>query len=435
MRNKGITLVALVITIILLLILAGVVINLALGENGLLKMASNTTKTYKIEEIREKVKLALLDYNSRKMTKEEEPEVEDALKNLLENGTFQEINKETSIGIIDDYEITLSKEKGEVVIGEIAKAGLRINVSNITITTDGTTEAKDKEVEQGTPLIINFTHSIEGGTTTVDKTLPYTTDGTETEVTFTITGVVNGENCTKELTIPFANKYREPSISDMVEIGDFVNYSVGNWTQADMEKLGTMYSGTSEPTAQGKFGMFNVGMSKDSSINTYGSYTNQFANGWRVLSKNADGTINIIHAGTCEAYYSSSNNAVAGANLLKNLRDWSMYEDCSTDSVNTSYAVAGSAHCLTKSEMNIIATNNSIRNIGVYYWTSDVEGSNAVCFYTSKGLVTGGGNGSFGIRPVVMLKSTVKVEAQAGQTTHTTPATAWNLILEETTGE
>ena len=42
MRNqKGITLVALVITIIVLLILAGVSISLVLGQNGVLNQASN----------------------------------------------------------------------------------------------------------------------------------------------------------------------------------------------------------------------------------------------------------------------------------------------------------------------------------------------------------------------------------------------------------
>ena len=38
-RNKGITLIALVVTIIVLLILAGVSINLVLGENGLITQA------------------------------------------------------------------------------------------------------------------------------------------------------------------------------------------------------------------------------------------------------------------------------------------------------------------------------------------------------------------------------------------------------------
>ena len=38
-NNKGITLVALVVTIVILLILAGVSLNLVLGDNGLVRKA------------------------------------------------------------------------------------------------------------------------------------------------------------------------------------------------------------------------------------------------------------------------------------------------------------------------------------------------------------------------------------------------------------
>lgn len=44
--QKGITLVALVITIIVLLILASVTISLTLGENGLFQTAKNAGKNY-----------------------------------------------------------------------------------------------------------------------------------------------------------------------------------------------------------------------------------------------------------------------------------------------------------------------------------------------------------------------------------------------------
>ncbi len=46
-RNKGITLVALVVTIVIMLILAGVTLNIALGENGLFKMATKSVDKYK----------------------------------------------------------------------------------------------------------------------------------------------------------------------------------------------------------------------------------------------------------------------------------------------------------------------------------------------------------------------------------------------------
>ncbi len=44
--NKGITLVALIITIIVLLILAGVSISMVLGDNGLIKKTQNAVNTY-----------------------------------------------------------------------------------------------------------------------------------------------------------------------------------------------------------------------------------------------------------------------------------------------------------------------------------------------------------------------------------------------------
>ena len=47
LREKGITLVALVVTIIILLILAGVTLNMALGQNGLFNRAQNTVDRYK----------------------------------------------------------------------------------------------------------------------------------------------------------------------------------------------------------------------------------------------------------------------------------------------------------------------------------------------------------------------------------------------------
>jgi type II secretory pathway pseudopilin PulG len=43
-NSQGITLVALIVTIIVLLILAGVSINLVVGENGILNKAQNAVK-------------------------------------------------------------------------------------------------------------------------------------------------------------------------------------------------------------------------------------------------------------------------------------------------------------------------------------------------------------------------------------------------------
>lgn len=65
MKNqKGITLIALVITIIVLLILAGVSIAMLTGENGILNQATRSGDETKIAEQREQVALAINELTS-----------------------------------------------------------------------------------------------------------------------------------------------------------------------------------------------------------------------------------------------------------------------------------------------------------------------------------------------------------------------------------
>ena len=53
-NNKGITLISLVVTIIILLILVGVALKLTLGENGIFNRAQDSTERYEIAQILEK---------------------------------------------------------------------------------------------------------------------------------------------------------------------------------------------------------------------------------------------------------------------------------------------------------------------------------------------------------------------------------------------
>ena len=59
-QTKGITLIALIITIIILLILAGVTITMLTGDNGILKQATNARETNTKAELEEQVKLAVM---------------------------------------------------------------------------------------------------------------------------------------------------------------------------------------------------------------------------------------------------------------------------------------------------------------------------------------------------------------------------------------
>ena len=60
-QSKGITLIALVITIIILLILAGVAIATLTGENGLITRVKQAKKTQIEAEIKESLILAVQD--------------------------------------------------------------------------------------------------------------------------------------------------------------------------------------------------------------------------------------------------------------------------------------------------------------------------------------------------------------------------------------
>jgi len=120
-KERGITLIALVITIIVLIILAGISINLLLGENGIITKAKSGKGDYQEASLREKVEMALVDYNSDKIVRGEEGQIEEALNKLLDKGIFDDIEIEEKIGMTDDYEITLGKEKGEVIIEGVDK--------------------------------------------------------------------------------------------------------------------------------------------------------------------------------------------------------------------------------------------------------------------------------------------------------------------------
>ena len=72
--------------------------------------------------------------------------------------------------------------------------------SKVVANSDGTGSAitDANSVYLGNTLYITFSHSITGGTTVVDKTIPYavTANGT---YTFTVTGTVNGKVIRKML--------------------------------------------------------------------------------------------------------------------------------------------------------------------------------------------------------------------------------------------
>ena len=361
-----------------MLILAGVAISLTLGENGLFTTAKYAKKQYEEEAIREKVVLMLGDYSTNRYTNDKD--LKDFLEEQKTAGNIDDIedsedSEEGTIAVIvDDYRFVIDEETLEIL--EMGKAIPRPKISNIKMTyidiSDGTEkEVAEKSVIEGTPIKITFDVTFEEGTiegvnkgTLENAKVEYTTDGTELEVIFVVTGKVEGENTQKRQKIRLDNIYKEAFIADVVKVGDFVNYSVGNWTEEDIGKVGSYYQGAALPTTVEKFGGFGVGQSKDSCINPNTNGTNVYSGGWRIISKLEDGTVKIIHAGTPEAYniprsVHNDSGLRGSINIIGGYRNWSMYEDCSTDSVNTNYAVQGSSHAVNTDEIMAINQNRS----------------------------------------------------------------------------
>ena len=183
-KNKGITLVALVVTIVVLLILAGVSINLVLGNNGIIAKAKDA-----------ETKSAEASQNDLKGMNGLVSEMEGALTGNGNNG-------------------------GETQIPEIT-----IGEAKVVANSDGTGTAitDAASVYLGNTLYITFSHSITGGTTTVDKTIPYavTKNGT---YTFTVTGTVNGKSYTKNVSVT-VNQFKD--VYEYMQTNTKVTYSDG----------------------------------------------------------------------------------------------------------------------------------------------------------------------------------------------------------------
>ena len=93
--EKGITLVALVITIIVLIILAGISINLVLGENGIIKKAKEATIEYDKQEAIEKINFKIASIQISNYEKNEKTTLQDLADALCEDEEVEYVTLET----------------------------------------------------------------------------------------------------------------------------------------------------------------------------------------------------------------------------------------------------------------------------------------------------------------------------------------------------
>lgn len=117
-QNKGITMIVLVITIVILIILAGISINLLFGENGIISKAKSTGKEQKIAEIKEKIQLEILAAETDATIRGEKLE-KTQLNDIVEKYGELKEDGDTIITKEDKYEISLS----EIWYGVLSESG------------------------------------------------------------------------------------------------------------------------------------------------------------------------------------------------------------------------------------------------------------------------------------------------------------------------
>ena len=230
---KGITLITLAITIVVLIILAGVSINAVMGDDGIIKKAHNSANLTKEAEVKEAINRTILEFY---LTNDYET-LEDFLKAKVTEGKIDSVTKNADGTLTvkkGEYSVTVENKtnssggssSGGSTGGETQTPEITIGEAKVVANSDGTGSAitDAASVYLGNTLYITFSHSITGGTTTVDKTIPYavTANGT---YTFTVTGIVNGKSHTKNVSVT-VNQFK--TAKDYVVANVEVTYPDGN---------------------------------------------------------------------------------------------------------------------------------------------------------------------------------------------------------------
>ena len=165
-KEKGITLIALVVTIVVLLILAGVSISMLTGENGIITQAQEAKEKTEEEQLKEEIKLA---YNTVKVGSnlkgwDLDTEIIELQKELTNNNKVDNIlvyrgkEKDGNDVIIVEYtnrektycirnETTVNRCDVKYKLGELKKDTIEIGEYAIICATSSTTSALCNDLE------------------------------------------------------------------------------------------------------------------------------------------------------------------------------------------------------------------------------------------------------------------------------------------------
>ena len=120
--NRGITLIALVITIVILIILAGISLGAITGHDGILNKANTAKKDTEYAQWEEKIEAAKTDAEKKNMN----PTLEDVIEELKDNGVIDDesqVNKETGAITTNKPVYTIEGKLNDYLEKEVEIAG------------------------------------------------------------------------------------------------------------------------------------------------------------------------------------------------------------------------------------------------------------------------------------------------------------------------
>lgn len=202
MKNKGITLIALVITIIIMLILAGIVLTLTIGDSGIIEKSLEANLKYKNAENKEEISIA---------------NYENVIEQYI-NNTTRENDKKGTIYKVGTYTSTSVSRGGDIVPRMQTANTIQINI-------------KEKYQNYQELTIDNFLATDVMDFSATDTTSSYTTYGCHS------TRIENYDNVEGILTIikPFGWRDCVSDSLDACYLGTTTIYIIENSEIIDLE--------------------------------------------------------------------------------------------------------------------------------------------------------------------------------------------------------
>ena len=258
-KQQGITLIALAVTIIVMLILAGVTIAALTSENGIINQASKVKETSKVAKTEEEAKL---EYSNLILEKQmeghgEETELSDVIGKLEENG-YETGEKDGKNYIkIGEYYYEIKLENEQVSIAREKTEGITEGVGTGTVASNSQSYVgyyADVDGE-GTVDGIIYADLVAGkkGTTTPLGTYTIDTIAAETAKTYQVSeedyeDVLGGTNKIIKGTGSGADRFYVMSLSDL-NVG---GYSTYNWYKSAYGQMSDCATYTKPEFGKGK---------------------------------------------------------------------------------------------------------------------------------------------------------------------------------------